>query len=208
MPDAPWHQSVLPPNWGDAATAVSAGVSKDFYLAGGTGLALQLGHRTSIDLDLFSAHPFDPLAIRDRLRTSPGFSVQQVAEHTLHSEIASVSVSFLHYPHPLLFGLRAFGDLPVADRRDIACMKLDALSSRGSRRDFVDLYFVLREIALPELLELFDRKYQAVAPNRVHLMKALTYFVDAEQEPMPHMLEHVSWTAVREFFEREVRRQF
>jgi hypothetical protein len=91
-----WHEAVLPPRWREAAAAIgSARAGRDFYLAGGTGAALQLGHRTSIDLDLFTTEPFRPQAIRDALRDAPEFAVQQIADETLHAEVASINVTFL-----------------------------------------------------------------------------------------------------------------
>lgn len=200
-----WHDSVLPPQWPEAAATLErAGVIEGFYLAGGTGLALQLGHRVSVDLDLFTPQSFNALALRDSLRGASAFSVQQIAEQTLHVEIAGIQVSFLHYPYPLGFETQRFHQLAVADVRDIGCMKLDALSSRGSRRDFVDLYFLLQRFNLGELLDWFDARYANAAPNRVHLSKALTYFDDAEQEPMPNMLVAADWNLIKTFFEDEV----
>ncbi len=171
-------------------------------------MALQLGHRTSVDLDLFTSRKFNALAVRDSLRLAPQFAVHQVAEHTLHAHIAATQVRFLHYPYPLQFETHSFHELVVADIRDIACMKLDALSSRGTRRDFVDLYFLLQQFDFGELLNWFDAKYAAAAPNRVHLSKALTYFADAELEPMPNMLVPAEWSRIKAFFETEGSRSF
>lgn len=208
-PEAQWHDAVLPDGWLAAAGELaSTGVLSEFYLAGGTGLALQLGHRMSVDLDLFTAQHFDPRAVRDALRHAGGFRVDQIAEGTLHAEVGGVQLTFLRYDYPLLFASSRFKELTVASARDIACMKLEALSSRGSRRDFVDLYFVLQRIQLRELLEWFERKYASAAPNQVHLAKAMTYFADAELEPMPRMLRPVDWKQIRTFFESQARQHF
>ena len=199
-----WHPQVLPEGWLEAASQLdSSGVTAGFYLAGGTGLALEFGHRVSVDLDLFTEDHFQPHAIRDRLREAPALRTIQMAPDSLDLEIFGVKISFLRYPYPRLFPTRRFMALEVADPRDIACMKLDAVASRGSRRDFIDLYFLLREYKLPELLELFDAKYAAASPNRVHMAKALTYFADAEDEPPPHMLATADWDRVKAFFEAE-----
>ncbi|MBY0492884.1 MAG: nucleotidyl transferase AbiEii/AbiGii toxin family protein [Cyanobacteria bacterium] len=205
---AEWHEEVLPAGWLSAAGELRrCGAADRFYLAGGTGLALQLGHRISVDLDLFTPRHFEPHKLRDSLRHAPGFRVEQIAEDTLHGAVDGVQLSFLHYPYALLFGPRQFKGLHVADVRDIACMKLDALAARGTRRDFIDLYAVLRRFTMPELLRWFDHKYESAAPNRVHLAKALAYFADAEQEPMPRMLQNLDWQDVKDFFESEARRQ-
>lgn len=200
---------MLPDGWLAAAGELAkTGVLSQFYLAGGTGLALQLGHRMSVDLDLFTERHFEPRAVRDALRHAGGFRVDQIAERTLHAEVGGVRLTFLRYDYPLLFDVTRFKELTVASPRDIACMKLEALSSRGSRRDFVDLYFVLQRFQLPELLEWFARKYASAAPNQVHLGKAMTYFADAEQEPMPRMLRPVDWKKIKAFFESLARQHF
>jgi hypothetical protein len=111
-----------------------------------------------------------------------------------------VKVSLLHYPYPLLFPLRAYGDLQVADPRDIACMKVQAIGDRGTRRDFVDLYVVAREYGLGQVLEWFVRKYASVAYSRTHYLKALTYFRDAEQDADPDLLAAITWATVTQFF--------
>jgi hypothetical protein len=165
-----------------------------------------MGHRRSIDLDLFSETAFDATSVRDRLRVVEGLSRVEVAEGTVHLLLNSVKISFLHYPYPLLFPPGTFDGLAVADDRDIACMKLDAIASRGSRRDFVDLYVAARAHGLGHLLDLFDRKFASVAPSRVHLLKALTYFVDAERDPAPDMLIALDWRTIQDFLLTEAPR--
>lgn len=200
-----WHPEVLPAGWAPVAAALDElGLLRDAYLAGGTGLALRFGHRTSIDLDLMVPEPFSSEAIRDRLDGQPGLQNLELAPNTLHAELRGIKISFLNYRYPLLFPTDPLGDLQVADARDIACMKLAAVANRGSRRDFVDLYAASTRFGLPELLDLFHRKYAGVAYNRTHILKALTHFEDAEEEPMPNMLIPCEWTDVRNYFERTV----
>jgi len=203
MPEtpSPWHAAVLPDGWARAVADLAArsGLS-GFYLAGGTGLALSLGHRRSVDLDLFSESDFQSAELRDRLRNLEGLRKLETAPGTLHLELHLVKVSFLYYPYPLLFPTRLFDALNVADPRDIACMKLEAIATRGGRRDFIDLYQAAQIYGLPDILEWFGRKYQAVSYNRTHLFKALTYFRDAEQQPMPDMRIPLAWDEVRTFF--------
>lgn len=179
---------------------------QSFYLAGGTGLALHLGHRRSIDLDFFSEQPFDEERLLDRLQMLARVSVVAREHHTLHLHIDGVKVSFLGYPYPVLFPVMSLDGVPVADPRDIACMKISAIAGRGIRRDFVDLFVVARQHDVGHLLELFQKKYAAVNYNRVHLLKSLTYFDDAEREPQPDLLVPLSWDDVTEFFRREVAR--
>jgi hypothetical protein len=100
-------------------------------------------------------------------------------------------------PYHLLFPLVEFEGSRLADERDIAAMKLDAVSSRGSKKDFIDIYFLLEKYSLPELLEIFEKKFAAIKFNRIHILKSLSYFEDAENEPMPIMLKPVSWEDVK-----------
>jgi hypothetical protein len=176
-----------------------------FYLAGGTGLALHLGHRLSQDLDCFASDLFDEEALLERVRSLAGFSLVARAPHSLHTTIEGTKVSFLGYDYPLLFPSTRFLDVDVADVRDIACMKVTAIASRGTKRDFVDLYACARVTGLGNLLELFDRKYSQSRYNRLHVLKSLMYFEDAEKDPMPHMLVSLEWDEVKRFFLREVR---
>ena len=202
-----WHREVLPDGWARATNELaSRSVLQGFYLAGGTGLALQMGHRRSVDLDLFSQSEFSPTDLRAQLGDLSGLRVRQVVRGTIHLELRDVLVSFLHYPYPLLFPLHHFEVLTVADPRDIACMKLDAIASRGSRRDFVGLYVAARRYGLREILGWFEQKYAAAPYNRVHLLKALSYFTDAEREPMPDVLVSLAWDTVKQFFLSEVPR--
>lgn len=202
-----WHREVLPEGWARAAGELAArSVVQGFYLAGGTGLALYFGHRRSVDLDLFRDTEFTAADLRDRLRDLDGLRKLETARGTVHLELHGLKVSFLHYPYSVLFPLRAFDSLPVADPRDIACMKVDAIASRGSRRDFVDLYVAATTYGLSEILGWFTTKYAAVSYSRTHLFKALTYFADAEREPVPDLIVPLEWARVTQFFLSEVPR--
>jgi hypothetical protein len=174
------------------------------YLAGGTGLALQMGHRLSEDLDIFVSELFDEEAMLQRVQEAPGFSLVSKAPHTLHANILGTKVSFLGYQYPLLFSVALFDEVPVADLRDIACMKISAIASRGTKRDFIDLYLAARQCGLKELIGLFQRKYVQTGYNRIHIFKSLLFFDDAEKDPTPHMLVPLDWDAVKLFFSRTV----
>lgn len=203
---AVWHAEVLPSGWTEAAADLAAtGVLDGFSLAGGTALALHLGHRRSVDLDLFSQNDFDPNVLLRRLVGQPSLRVDQVAPGTLHLELRGVLVSFLHFPFPPLFPVHEFPPIGVLDPRDVACMKVQAISTRGARRDFVDLFFVAKDYGLAQVLEWFEAMFATTPYNRVHILKALAYFDDAEAQPMPDMLVPLDWTEVRDFFVNGVR---
>ncbi len=187
----------------------AAGVGTAYYLAGGIGLALHLGHRRSRDFDFFSPQGSPAVPLRDRLLRLPGFRVSDEREGTLHAILDGVVVSFLDYPYPLLQpAAELLPRLPVASLPDLAAMKLSAIVARGRRRDFVDLHAICGRLPLADALEAFRRKTGAASYNPHILSKALVYFVEAEQDGMPELLKPVAWDEVKRFFESEVRRLF
>ncbi|HEX9724464.1 MAG TPA: nucleotidyl transferase AbiEii/AbiGii toxin family protein [Vicinamibacteria bacterium] len=202
-----WHPEVIEQSTDAALRAIAAAeLGASFYLAGGTGLALRLGHRRSVDLDFFTEDRIDEDALLRELRGLGPISVMAKAKETLDVHLLDTKVSFLGYPYPVLFSLDSYSGIPVADPRDIACMKISAISSRGTRRDFTDLYWVCKTYGLDELLGLFERKYASVRFNRVHVLKSLVYFEDAEKDPPPALLIDLSWQELKDFFLREIPR--
>ncbi len=180
---------------------------KNFYLVDGTGAALQLKHRVSLDLDFFSKKDIDTKTLIQKIKTQGKFSIERETENTLIGIFNGTRVSFLKYDYPLLFDLKQIKGIKIADLRDIGCMKIDAVSSRGMKRDFVDLFFICREaISLKNLLSLFKKKYKSVNYNRLHILKSLVYFEDAENNPMPRMILPTSWQEVKNFFKEEIRK--
>lgn len=176
-----------------------------FYLAGGTALALQFGHRKSIDLDWFSKKPFSTKDLKKELKKLGKLKIDSEEKDILNCSLEGVRLSFFEYPYKVLFSFIKYKGIKVADFRDIACMKLDAISSRGSRKDFIDLYFLLKKISLEKLLELFNKKYKGIEYNKLHLLKSLVYFKEAEEEPMPKMIEKVSWKEIKENISKKVK---
>ena len=171
-----------------------------FVLAGGTAVALHLGHRRSVDLDWFTDRPFpDPLALAANLRAEGvPLETEEVAPGTLHGQVRGVKVSFLEFRYPLLEAPRpwAAGRCSLASLADLSAMKLAALAQRGARKDFADIYALVREFRpLPELVGLYQRKFAAKDPG--HLLFALAFFDDAETEPMPAMLWPVTWSEIK-----------
>jgi hypothetical protein len=184
-------------------------LTAQFYLAGGTAAALYLGHRRSYDLDFFSPMPFDKDAPRRLLGPLGHLIVEQEDEGTFLGVLNGVRLSFFIYPYRLLAPLALFGAVQIVALEDLAVMKLDAIASRGKKRDFIDLYFLCQDfLALREMLPLVQRKYEGVEYNYTHLLKSLVYFEDAETDPMPEMLRPVSWSDVQRFFEQEAQALF
>lgn len=174
-----------------------SGITHDFYLAGGTALALQLGHRLSVDLDWFSAKKFSVAKLKKELSRLGKLEITGEEPGTLHGVLNGVKISFFHYEYKMLFPFVNDGGIKVADARDIAAMKLDTISSRGSKKDFIDLYFLLQEYPLEEIIGFFEKKYRGIKYNKVHILKSLTYFESAERDPMPIMLKRVGWDSVK-----------
>ncbi len=170
---------------------------QQFYLSGGTALALHLGHRESEDLDFFTPETFDPQHLQSEVQRFGQLESVEIAEGTLNTFLDTVKLQFLHYPYPLLETTIYWEGLSLSSIIDVACTKIITISMRGSKKDFVDLYFLLKQYSLYELFEKLDQKYHGVNYNRAHLAKSLIYFEDAETQPMPRMLQNVQWEEVK-----------
>lgn len=168
-----------------------------FYLAGGTSLALQIAHRQSVDFDFFTEADFNNREIIDTLRDLGRFELFSEANNTINGLLNDVRISFFKYRYPLLKPPHKYGAITIADMLDIALMKLEAISGRGSRKDFIDLYFLLRHFSLAELFEKYPLKYGIEISNHYHLLKSLVFFEDAEREPMPKMFDKVAWEDIK-----------
>ena len=127
------------------------------------------------------------------------------ARGTLDLSIEDVMVSFLEYRYPLISELVDFNGVKVASVVDIACMKLSAISSRGSKKDFVDFYEILENFSLKQLFDAFERKYKGVEYQKLHLLKSLVYFADAESDPEPILLKEMDWEIVKARLEKEIK---
>lgn len=202
------HPKVLPAEgWAAARKLVEARMTDGWTLGGGTALALQLGHRVSVDLDFFGDRSFDPLSLAGALARLGRVEVRGRSADTLHAALDGMRLTFLKSQAPLLFPPVPYRGLDLADPRDIAVMKLVAIGGRGSRRDFVDLYFFLRGGGtLEDVLAWTRRRFVGVDLNDYHLLRSLAFFDDAENEPMPKLLRKASWPEIRKTIQSEVRR--
>lgn len=168
-----------------------------FYLSGGTALSLQLGHRESEDLDFFSEQSFQPEKIEQQLLSFGKLSDTELAKGTLNTYLRSVKLQFLEYPYRLLEPLVEWNDIKLSSALDIACTKLQTVGMRGSKKDFIDIYFLLQQFSLQELLTCVKKKYAESNYSEAHILKSLIYFEDAESQPMPRMHIDISWENVR-----------
>lgn len=185
-----------------------AGIFREFYLAGGTGLALLINHRRSVDLDFFSRKNRLDFEGRRRLLSQlkrlPDWKQTQAQDGTLHGEVGRVKVSFFWYDVPLVRPLIRRGALRIASPTDIGLMKVGAIIGRGSRKDFVDLFAICRRAPLKRLLSISPRKFTDARDFTLQALKALSFFEDAEREP-PLPGVPWDWGRVKAFFESEAR---
>ena len=203
-----WREEVLDQDGLRAAGRLAEAAGKDFYLAGGTGLALRIGHRVSLDLDLFSRRvrlrARERAVLIERLRTGGKLEVKEEKDGTLHLALGRTAVSLFYYPYPLLEPAQAWRGLRVASLADIAAMKVSAVIGRGSRKDFIDLHRCCLAMGLAKVLDAASRKFPDHGDLMIHAAKELVHFEDAEKEPLPRLLEPVAWAQVRRYFERKV----
>ena len=164
-------------------------------LVGGTALALQLGHRKSIDLDLFGTMEADQLEIREALEDSHRISVVKESKNIHIYLVDGVKVDFVNYRYSWIDEAVIDSDITLASVKDIAAMKIAAVIGRGTKKDFIDIDMLLRSFSLQELLELYMQKYPD--GSLFIAMKSLAYFEDAESDPMPVMFEETNWEDVK-----------
>jgi len=204
-----WHPEILAlPQRRVLAQVGPLLTERGFYLVGGTAVALHLGHRRSVDLDWFTAEDMpEPLRLAQHLREQGvAFITGQVAPGTLHGSVRGVRISLMEYRYPLLAPLRSWrrGGARLAARADLAAMKLAAISQRGAKKDFVDIYALgRRSCSLRQMIRWYQEKFgvQDVA----HVLYSLTYFVDADAERMPRLFWDVKWRNMKETIRRWLR---
>lgn len=181
---------------------------KKFYLAGGTAVALHLGHRISEDFDFFTTYEFDVSSLREELNSAGNFILTDIKSGTLHGIFNGVKVSFLFYAPRLVFPAHAFSGCSIADIRDLAPIKLDTVGSRGSKKDFIDLYFISNEaVPLNDIFKFYKNKYSHLQINVKHLIMSLTYFEDADKSRDKIILlkKTTTWPEIKKYFERQAR---
>lgn len=180
---------------------------KQAYLAGGTALALQIGHRISVDLDFFTLHEFKETQLITKLASLPKFIQTGTEQWTIWGKIGRTRFSMFYYKYPLLKPTVSFENIQLASLADIAAMKIHAIEDRGTRRDFVDVYFLAKKYTLEKMLEFYHKKYAVLEDHLYSILRSLDYFEDAEQEnQMPKMITTVAWEEVKEYFRKETRR--
>jgi hypothetical protein len=180
---------------------------KDFYLAGGTALALQIGHRDSVDFDFFSSKDIDPEEIFNKVKkVFKGHKILKVQEeeNTLILIIdSSISLSFFTYKYKLIKPLIEEEFFNLASIEDIGCMKFSAIIGRKINKDYIDLYYILQKIKLRDLLDKARIKMPELDSNLI--LKNLVYFKDIESSPIKFRNNNkVSLKEVEKYIKRAV----
>lgn len=205
------HLSALPAETQQAflACAQFSFLDDAWYLAGGTALALQVGHRTSVDLDFFRTDAdFSTTDLERDLTTTSMWKTSMSERATLYGELKGAKMSFIGYPFfkPSSERLR-HGRVAMLVPRDIAVMKIIAISQRGKKRDFVDLYWYAKNREpLGDVVKRTTLQYPGQEHNLPHILKSMVYFADAEADPMPSLFFEVSWEEIKAYFKDEVPR--
>lgn len=160
---------------------------KDFFLVGGTSLALQLGHRNSIDIDLFTQNDFDENEILDLLKAT--YNVQEVfrRKNTIITLVDTVKTDFIKHNYPLILPPITEEGITYLSKEDIAAMKLHAIIQSGKRlKDFIDIYFLLQHFSINQMIEFFVAKYSY--SNPMIALKAVNFFDDIDENIDPPKL--------------------
>jgi hypothetical protein len=205
----PIHFKYLPPKARELLKKLSESArAHAFILAGGTGLALQIGHRISVDLDFFTQKIFSTEKLFQKFRRlGMNPKILEESEGSLTVTIDGTKVSVFRYPYPFIGKMKEADGVPIAGVIDIASMKIIAISQRGAKRDFFDLYFVLQDTPFRKVAENMIKRFGADRVNPVHIGKSLVYFSDADVDPEPRLSgkEKPSWDKVKKFFVENVR---
>lgn len=172
-------------------------------LVGGTALALQYGHRQSIDLDFFGAPQVEQDETIEMLSTLGPISILNRSRKILQVVLRNIKVDVIDYSqYPWISAPVVEDGVTLASPQDIAAMKVNAVEGRGTRKDFVDIYFLLQHYSLSQMLDFYTQKYPNYSLFRALL--SLTYFDDAEQQAMPKMLANASWEEIKSTITKEV----
>jgi Nucleotidyl transferase AbiEii toxin, Type IV TA system len=166
------------------------------FLVGGTSLALQLGHRFSVDLDLFTHTPFSADLLLGVLESRYDVQPITVTDTIFIVVVEGIKVDVVHFRYPFAQPLLNIDGVRLADIRDVAPMKLDAVTKRGSKKGFFDMYYLIQMFGLPQILEWYCQMFKH--STSFHVIRSLTYFVDAEIDAMPIVFdESITWANVK-----------
>lgn len=194
-------QTVYPETLGVINQLMAEPLLNDFYLVGGTALALQIGHRISVDIDLFSNTAFDSAMLSAELNHKYGFKQHLDRGYFLQGYIKDIKIDLLKYPYKPSFPLLEIEQIRMVNIADIASMKLAAITNRGKKRDFIDLYFLLKHFSLKDIIDFYIQKYNS---ETFMLLQSLVYFEDADNDIDLNMILPIDWENIKTTISKEV----
>lgn len=182
----------------------AADVFSKLRLVGGTSLALQIGHRRSVDLDLFGMISADEFEVSNQLTKIGQFTILKRSQNISVYVIEGIKVDIVNYHYKWLDEPVIENSITLAGEKDIAAMKLAAITGRGTKKDFVDLYYLLEKYSLEEMLGFYAEKYNEASEFMV--LKSLSYFSDADTDEDPMMLKPCGWDIMKTTIKKELDR--
>lgn len=175
----------------------------DTRLAGGTALALQYGHRMSIDLDFFGLINREETDLKGLLQsTGSTLTVLKETKNIGIYLIDNIKVDFVNYDYAWIDNYIVQDGIRLASDKDIAAMKINAIEGRGTKKDFIDMYFLLQHYPLNEILSFYQYKYPEHSIFRA--LMSLSYFEDADSQLMPKMLAPADWETMKDYISKHV----
>lgn len=203
------HWEVIDKNRYNILEKIIQKISLDkYYLAGGTALALQTGIRESFDFDFFVQTEFDENILIQELEEIGELEITVCRKGTVHVILENVKITFLHFENNLVEDKIIAEDingLYLASIKDIAIMKLIAISQRGTKKDFFDLYYICNnfDITIENTLDMLSKKYDKNKINYLHIIQSLSYFEDAEDENLPKVFIDYNWETIKNYYIKE-----
>ncbi|HAH56156.1 MAG TPA: hypothetical protein DCM02_12970 [Flavobacterium sp.] len=164
-------------------------ILKEFYLVGGTALALKLGHRNSIDIDLFTQNEFDDVQLIDHILQKYKIQLVYNRKNTIICSINDIKTDFIRHNFPLINEPITEEGITYLSLEDISAMKLNAIVNSGKRlKDFIDIYFLLEQFSLNQMLVFYELKYQH--SNRMIALRAINFFEEIGSNLDPPILKN------------------
>ncbi|MCC5850725.1 MAG: nucleotidyl transferase AbiEii/AbiGii toxin family protein [Verrucomicrobia bacterium] len=174
---------------------MSMDVLRDFYLVGGTALALRLGHRVSEDIDLFTSAPFDARQLSEQLVNQVGMKQSESLRNTVRGFVDGIKLECIAHQYPLIESVETVEGIRIASLKDLAAFKGNAIANRGAKKDFWDIHALLKRFSREELLSFCGEKYRG--ESVWNLEKSLVYFDDADLDPDPRDLQEITWAQIK-----------
>ncbi len=176
----------------------------DFALAGGTSLALQIGHRNSVDIDLFGSSEIQHDSFSALLSNYGNVEESRNTKNIFIVEVNKIKVDIVNYRYSLLDDILVLDGIRMLSKKDIAAMKINAITGRGNKKDFIDLYFLLKDFSLREIMGFYNQKYYD--GSEFMALKSLAYFEDADIQPEPKMFKEFDWNECKRYILEETRK--